>query len=456
MKLTISQRQEKLEAIARYDISVLQMSSDKELSELCRDLLPGFSKLNKAQKVEALVKLTEGARARLKGEGDSLTPEITLEQLQDNPEATQEEIERANASLLAIGFDGRVSDNPDNETNLGVYFYKLLKTEINQLEMSQKTDDYLQKLQIIPSSIAARITQHEAKRIETKSVNTQKNRRRQIIKAMENCLVIDAENRNIEVMKTAVEVINRSTYAAIKDEVKEVNLQGKLDSNTRNESPSKISVLRYFQDAYKTINNLDSKDVSREEIYVALAILAGRRPSEIYCSGKFSPHSNYWITFEGQNKKKSKFVAGEKFIMPVFCKSELILKAIEKLEAMTDKHGEPNGRYPLDELNADSVIESNRRADKKFSKPLSRYLKQKDYEFTCREFRAMYGEISYKLDSKSSEAKEIHNLNDPVQSAWFRKVLGHEETSDANAAYTKFNVIDEDEVLSLIQSQRQT
>lgn len=455
MTLTIDQRQEKLEAIAKYDISVLQMSSDKELSELCRDLIPGFSKLNKAQKVDALLKLTEGARARLKADDDTQLPEITLDEIQGKREVTEEEIERANASLVAIGYDGVRSNNPDHPTNLGVWFYKSLREQVAKLEMSDKSDaEYSKKLRLILGSIAARITQNEASRPETKTIHGRKGRHNDIFNSMESCLITDVENRNIKLLEIAVEEIRESCYSPIRTEINKASEKAKIASNARNESPDKITVLRYFKDAYETINNLDSEKVSREEIFVALAILAGRRPSEIYCSGKFSPHSNHWITFEGQNKKKSKFVAGEEFILPVFCKSELILKAIAKLEGMTDKHGEPSGRYPLDEFNEKSIIESNKRADKKFSKPLSRYLKQKDYEFTCREFRAMYGEISYKLDSKSSEAKEIHNLNDPVQSAWFRRVLGHEETSDANAAYTKFNVIDEAEVLKLIESQR--
>jgi hypothetical protein len=110
-------------------------------------------------------------------------------------------------------------------------------------------------------------------------------------------------------------------------------------SATGNRIPCDIST--YLEKAVKVLTlasqSASKKDLKWEDVSCALALVTGRRMSEIHFSGVFTVVNDYEVEFSGQLKGKSRAVEGTKlkdviFTIPTLVKANLVVDGVNWLE----------------------------------------------------------------------------------------------------------------------------
>jgi hypothetical protein len=80
----------------------------------------------------------------------------------------------------------------------------------------------------------------------------------------------------------------------------------------------------------RAVSLLDSR--YWQDIAVSLAVLTGRRVTEVLVVGSFSPHTRFTVTFKGQLKTREKIMPP--YEIPVLCEASLVLAAVDRLRSL--------------------------------------------------------------------------------------------------------------------------
>jgi len=151
-----------------------------------------------------------------------------------------------------------------------------------------------------------------------------------------------------------------------------------------------------------TVLRLDGVEYSWASVSCALALVTGRRQSEIHLSGTFKPKDRYEILFKGQLKGKDREktdinerLIDREYTFPTLVPTDLVVSGVEFLE-LTDKRLDPSIYNPED-------------VNQKFSKKLAQEARKweiipdsawsefdKNDRWTYHKFRCVYYAASLK------------------------------------------------------------
>lgn len=169
---------------------------------------------------------------------------------------------------------------------------------------------------------------------------------------------------------------------------KNFEYRNRVQSRIENQASIQCNPWSYLETAEKLLRavkeNPDTTSVDWRDVSCALALVTGRRQSEIHSMGEFAVHSPYEISFKGQSKGKSRIcivdsegffireaMKGEKgvplkevkFIVPTLVEASLVVSGIDFLESKDRR------------IHGDDEIELNERVNKRWNKPLGECLK---------------------------------------------------------------------------------
>lgn len=420
-KLTLDQKQEKLEKIAGYSIQVLTMASNAELTDLCRGLVSNHSKMSKADKVAALHDVTIAIRERAE-------KILETQVLKESLEIDEKLLEAIEASKIVVENNRTLqplteSANPDNATNLGIALYAQIKSIVTELCLV----DRFYKYESYISNLALETIVNES---ATKSLSTLSSRRTDYIKAIKASLNCDNDVKFVEELALAVDFFESRIQKALSKTVSATNSKYAEKVKASNLSRTEIVASDILKGAITVLSN--PTEYKWTETVRALGLVTGRRPSEIVCSARMLKVSEHWMSFQGQAKRRGSFDPSYQYPIPVLCKPELIENGFEYLK-------EADRRFTYDSSTSETHTKSLQVAGDKVSKELSRAVVD---DLTMKDLRAIYENLTYEIFSRLESTKEyIPGINEPTDTAWAAYVLGHYGSDQTTAhSYTRFYI----------------
>lgn len=200
------------------------------------------------------------------------------------------------------------------------------------------------------------------------------------------------DNNNLHIYKDMIRFIFTPQYQAINKAYKE-----KLSRRTNNAIFIKNGQ-GLIDLAYSYIESYDYKKIS-----IGLAILTGRRTSEILKTAKFTKVDKSHIYFEGQLKHES----SEGYVIPVLGKSDKIIKALENLRII--KHYK-------------SIESVNENASGELNKFIKKQLSEWHKSLKMHDLRRFYNYVCYYYvftnEAKQNERQTFEGFT--------MKILGHQ------------------------------
>lgn len=135
------------------------------------------------------------------------------------------------------------------------------------------------------------------------------------------------------------------------------NIDYKKDVEKRSskENRVEINLTDYISKAYEVLQ--DPSNYKWMDLSIALALVTGRRMSEIHATASFKVIDEYTVLFKGQLKGKDRKVDGKKlinteFVIPTLVPAELVVNGLDYLEnenkkriSSTDDIGKVNRNY---------------------------------------------------------------------------------------------------------------
>lgn len=420
-KPSIIELQEKIEVVAAISFEVLNLASAKDLKEYAKYIVPNSSKLAKEDLIKGLLEVTLSARQKLIKADELKQVELATEAEKDMIAAYQERLNKESmlnteqlpdSVLIALDSAGNVTNDETNATNLGVRLYKEIKLMVNLL-MSSRGGKF------IPTQlggIAARTASLEKSNYPV--ITTRKSRRTDYLKALEACFQQDVATPFPDTLKDTIQSFKSIMYAAFHHEVVGSNREYKISVDNNNESRQEFDAATLFNIFLKVLETPEK--FKWTEIVKALAFFTGRRTSEILCSAEFTVVDNHHLSFKGQAKRRQNFNPDESFTIPTLVDTGLIMAAFNYLIG--------KGKRQL--YNVNDHQGSLEMCSKKTGKELSRSYN----DYTAKDYRAMYGELTYL----------VYAPNKIGQTKWLTNVLGHGESAAATtSSYVKFFLPDE-------------
>jgi hypothetical protein len=423
-RLPIAELTARLEKIASTPVSVLELASGAELNELCKGVVSGFSRLNKQQKIAALLEASKEIREAADAARKAEQHRLELEQLEQTRKAQDAVLEayeaklRAEAQLLRpvsdadlVAMDRYGESTPDflNPVNVGLDLYQRVKAEVIRLTDDRKTEMIPEMIGTVASTLAAR----EARLYPV--VSTRKRRRTEYLASLEAALATDPAPAYPDVVKRCVDSLRRQLEASFKDEV--IALDQEYKSRLLQQKATRVEVdpLPHLERAYAILKDPSGK--KWDALAYALAVATGRRMAEVTCTGDFTVLDSNRVLFKGQLK------AGEErakvgYDIPTLLPADLVVSGLEALKA-TGKRLEYTDDHRL----------CTKLADKRFSSGIQRYMSP--LGMTFKDVRAIYAAV----------CAAVFKPEWTAENEYFRQILGHGEQSTATAdSYLKFYV----------------
>lgn len=418
-KLTAQEIQTKLEQVASISIEALQLTTAKELKDLCRGIVHNWSKLTKADMVTALLEVTKSIRDRIvKVEEIKQLEQLTdaetelIKKYEERFEIEHQNIERKlpDSALVALNWYGNKSESELHPINIGVKIYKEIKATVNTAVIENQAD----KIPVVIGGYAANLASNE--RATYPSVTTRKSRKTDYLKAIQASFENDKDIAYRDTLENAISAFRNMMHQAFKSEVVEYHNTYKSEVSAKNFDREVVDYSKLIIWAKTVLNNPEKYKWT--EIVKALSFSIGRRPSEILCSGQFTVIDSHHLTFKGQAKRRANFNPDEVLEVPTMVNTSLVLAGLNRL-------AEKDRKYEYD---VNDHVSCMAICDKKTSKEISRDSKD---SFSPKELRAIYGELTYKVFANESTSQNI----------WFQQVLGHGENQTETAnSYIKYYI----------------
>jgi integrase len=122
------------------------------------------------------------------------------------------------------------------------------------------------------------------------------------------------------------------------------NLTYQSNLNERQRKVKTIKVKSLVEWARKVLSDLnpDTKKTAWKDVYIALAILTGRRKGELTSTGHFKATGEKTVNFSGQLKTKGRENSPDSYDIPVLCRAYDIENAIKWLEENSKRDSNPD------------------------------------------------------------------------------------------------------------------
>lgn len=144
-------------------------------------------------------------------------------------------------------------------------------------------------------------------------------------------------------VKTTISHFQETLNLLFTEYQEEVNqtYRERVDKRSSDESRIVVDLTDYLVKAQyvleKCAEGASKDEVNWQDVSCALALVTGRRQSEIHFSGEFTPVGDYELEFSGQLKGKGRTVDGSKlieasFTIPTLVKTDLVLAGIRWLD----------------------------------------------------------------------------------------------------------------------------
>lgn len=195
------------------------------------------------------------------------------------------------------------------------------------------------------------------------------------------------------------------------------------------------------------LDAITRRDSTAFELVAAMAILTGRRITEIIKTGSFKKHTDYSVMFSGQLKTSTRNDSEQlpEYEIPVFCKPEDAVKTLKKIQSKlaSDILTYPDVDGTIIEARTGSKKlkfnrEHTRAVSKRYPAPVSAVLKDwfDSAIVSSKTFRSLYSEIAFR-DYVGRDGEK------PTEIAFTARILGHGEGDIKTALNYKTVVIND-------------
>jgi integrase len=201
-----------------------------------------------------------------------------------------------------------------------------------------------------------------------------------------------------------------------------------------------IKVKQLVEWARKVLNDLnpDTKKTAWKDVYIALAVLTGRRKGELTSTGSFKATGERTVNFSGQLKTKGREDSTESYDIPVLCRAYDIENAVRWLEENGKR--EPNQDIAHKKYTSDlnkrvkEILPSNVKVVNEAGEEIPEELNELTFH-TCRK---IYAEIC---------ADALRPGNMTIRK-YISTILGHSDKDNTTATSydADFDVVDAKEI----------
>lgn len=416
--LTAEERQARLEMIAGYDLTVIELARKSQLKEWARGLVRGFHRLNKSQLIAALNDATADLR-------EAKRLEIERERLEQLERENRLAAERAKLDLAAAEIPNieqrrlmnRKAVDPESPESTAERLYAQVKDILSRVDtLEQQKED-----------ITDLVLQWNNQVRDYSPVTVAKTHAPRIIKRLTELIEFEPDSN----FKSELVILVASLKSKINKAVESINIQQnreyktKVASQVKNLVPVKLEDLLVLCEEFLR----DPDTHGWKKVSCALALVTGRRMAEIHCTAEFNPVDDYSVEFSGQLKTKGREDGTQSYEIPVLVNSGLIVDALQWLGRMQTERGKP-GR-----------IDDVRLVNKLYSKELSREMEVGPFHIEAGEgshlpykaLRALYAEICY---------QQYCDPNLVTRSGYFSRILGHSDNDvDTSHSYQVYSLL---------------
>ncbi len=160
------------------------------------------------------------------------------------------------------------------------------------------------------------------------------------------------------------------------------------------------------------------------DIAAGLAVVTGRRLSEVLAEGRFHPKTAYTIVFDGQLKRQDKIL--EPYEIPTLCEAQLVLDAVERLRSLVDC-----GKLAIDQISVKfgpDVVEASQRAFESLVPARS------GADLYTHLFRSVYGRIACHYYARP-ETLDLTYISTIYGHYWVVKATGKQQQNYASTLH---------------------
>ncbi len=391
MTVTIDEINQRREAIAQLKESALQMMTVPALKKLASGIVPGHSKMSKAELVENLIKATKVDRLIAE-----IIPGTSIEVLEANKNATQ---------LIAKN----VSEGLEEWTS------RLYKDFRNVVQTNWKNGQWDEKIHSDIPALGYRVihflNNHEGEQNNGGLAFTTKMRyRTNICNLLKEYVETERDTVYFKQLESCLEMLQKQIQFQITDVAEQKKGLQERRLAERKKEKEVISFKPIYEFAVTVLNNLDNyKAPDWKKVSIALAIVSGRRMAEIHLSSSsFEYVDAKTCDFTGQLKVKGDaeeyFTKNPSYHIPVLVDAQLVVNAhiwLKKNNKTVDDTRVAANRYTKDLSDAMKILKN-------------RFGIEHDF-FTYKGLRAIYAQV----------CSQVFNDNDPDNTLYLAEILGH-------------------------------
>ena len=391
MTATIDELNQRRELIAKYDEATLQMMNVSALKKLASGIVPGSSRMHKAELIESLIKATKVDRLIAE-----IIPNTTIEVIEANKSAT--EVIAKNVS-----------------EDLATWTSRLYRDFRNVVQTNWKNGQWDEKIHSDIPALGYRVVHflnsHKGEQNDGGLAFTTKMRyRTHICNLLKEYVEAERDTVHFKQLESCLEMLQKQIQFQITDIAEQKKGLQERRLAERKKEKEVISFKPIYEFAVTVLNNLDNyKAADWKKVSIALAIVSGRRMAEIHLSStKFEYVDNQNCDFTGQLKVKGDaeeyFTKYPSYPIPVLVDARLVVAAHDWLKKNIKTHPDTRvvaKRYTKDLSEAMKILKN-------------RFTVEHDF-FTYKGLRAIYAQV----------CSQIFNSNDPDNTLYLAQILGH-------------------------------
>lgn len=329
-KLSIEERQAKLDALRKYDWEILQNARLAELQALTAGVIPQNKKLRKQQILDKIAELLGVAEPK------EIVRVQVDEPLPGKPSVVdwmEDPITPAEIKVL----DAMTSNEP-YWGNLKPSLQKTVYHPLLQLDTQVGSFDEAKEVVL---GLVLEIIQDQAALFKPTTQAKNRSHYSNLVRALAKT---HQDNPDYRYLTTVAPFFLSQISKAFGKLTSEVNAtyKGSVASKSKNEGQTQqidiYPALRHSQMILSAV--AQGRDARLDELVFAVMLATGRRPTEVMTCSTFNPHGRYTLLFGNPAKlKKSTFLEwdGKEIVIPTLLPANHVLKALELIrEKMKD------------------------------------------------------------------------------------------------------------------------
>jgi len=323
MKLSIEERQAKLDALKKYDWDIIKSARLAELQALFEGVIPQNKRLKKQQlldKIAELIGVVEPKVVEPKKEMIDFIPgKPTLADWILEPLTPKE-----SEVLKAMN---------SNESYWGQLKQLLQKSVyIPLMQLDTQVDSFDEAKEVV-IDLVSEIVQDQAVNFAKVTQPKNKSHYSNLIRALAKSTEGDSEHKFLVLVAPFFLTRLSKAFKSLTNEANTEYMESVVAKGKNEDQTQQIDIFSALRHSQMLLERVAAgEDARLDDLVFAVMLATGRRPTEVMNCGTFQPHGKYTLLFGNPAKLKKSAVdywEGREIVIPTLLLANYVLKALE-------------------------------------------------------------------------------------------------------------------------------